>query len=286
MTLDQLLEPAKCGRHARPPRLERTRSSAARSRPSACARRSPARLRHRAVAGAGRTSRPRRRRAAHARTPCRRLRPREAHSSERWVSSFAPWLLTRHSARCWPGAESVADVPVTGVVYDSRQAAPGSVFVSIRGLQADGASLRRGAVARGAVAVVAEDRRARRGQGAVVPGRRRAARAGGALAVNSIGRPSERITLVGITGTNGKTTTSYLLAAIFEAAGITLRPHRHRRLPHRRPRGRSGADDPGGAGAAAHAPRHGRAGLRRLRDGSVVARAGAAARRPPALRRR
>ncbi len=118
-----------------------------------------------------------------------------------------------------PGAESVADVPVTGIVYDSRQAAPGSVFVSIRGLQADGASFVEAAVARGAVAVVAETGAP---AGVRVPWFQvaDARHALAALSSEFYGKPSERITLVGITGTNGKTTTSYLLAAVFEAAGI------------------------------------------------------------------
>ena len=105
-----------------------------------------------------------------------------------------------------------------------------------------------------------------------------------ALAATSTAIPASELVLVGITGTNGKTTTSYLLASIFEAAGIALRPDRHRRLSDRPDGDRSGADDAGGAGAAGDAARHGVAGLRRLRDGGVVARAGAAARRLPAVR--
>ena len=52
-----------------------------------------------------------------------------------------------------------AKTNVTAVTYDSRQATPGSVFVALRGLHADGAAFARDAVARGAVAVVAEIRR-------------------------------------------------------------------------------------------------------------------------------
>ena len=52
-----------------------------------------------------------------------------------------------------------------------------------------------------------------------------------ALSAIFYGDPSERLILVGITGTNGKTTTSYLLASVFEAAGMHVRPDRHRRLP-------------------------------------------------------
>ena len=116
-------------------------------------------------------------------------------------------------------ADSCPDVPVTGVVYDSRQASPGSVFVALKGLQTDGTSYAREAAGRGAIAVFGE------GQGSsgisvpwVQVANARLALA--ALSHEFFGRPSERITLVGITGTNGKTTTSYLLTAIFDAAGI------------------------------------------------------------------
>ncbi|MFL6281181.1 MAG: UDP-N-acetylmuramoyl-L-alanyl-D-glutamate--2,6-diaminopimelate ligase, partial [Vicinamibacterales bacterium] len=114
---------------------------------------------------------------------------------------------------------SVGDTTVTAVTYDSRQAGPGAVFVALRGVNADGASFAREALNRGAVAVVSE-------AGAPsdvtrpwiqVPDARISL---AALAATLYDNPSEELTLVGITGTNGKTTTSYLLASIFEAAGI------------------------------------------------------------------
>lgn len=116
-------------------------------------------------------------------------------------------------------AELSTDPIVTGVVYDSRQAAAGSVFVAIRGQQADGTSYAREAVARGAIAVLAEAPAPaghRTPWFQVADGRLALA----ALAAEFFGRPSEQLSLVGITGTNGKTTTSYVLASIFEAAGM------------------------------------------------------------------
>jgi UDP-N-acetylmuramoyl-L-alanyl-D-glutamate--2,6-diaminopimelate ligase len=116
-------------------------------------------------------------------------------------------------------AGPAARVAVTAVTHDSRQAAHGSVFVALRGLQADGATFARDAVARGAVAVVAESP-APAGSAVVwlrVPDARLAL---AMLAAAFHRHPSEQLVLVGITGTNGKTTTSYLLHAIFEAAGI------------------------------------------------------------------
>jgi UDP-N-acetylmuramoyl-L-alanyl-D-glutamate--2,6-diaminopimelate ligase len=114
---------------------------------------------------------------------------------------------------------SVGDTTVTSVTYDSRQAGPGSVFVALRGVKADGAAFAMDALRRGALAIVSE---ARPPDGVTLPWIRvtdgRIALA--ALAAEFYGHPSDELTLVGITGTNGKTTTSYLLASIFEAAGM------------------------------------------------------------------
>jgi UDP-N-acetylmuramoyl-L-alanyl-D-glutamate--2,6-diaminopimelate ligase len=114
---------------------------------------------------------------------------------------------------------SIDAATVSGVTYDSRQARSGSVFVALKGLQADGSAFARDAVGRGALVVVSEgpapeDLRPRWIQ---VPDGRLAL---AALAAIVQGDPSEKLVLVGITGTNGKTTTSYLLAAVFEAAGV------------------------------------------------------------------
>jgi UDP-N-acetylmuramoyl-L-alanyl-D-glutamate--2,6-diaminopimelate ligase len=114
--------------------------------------------------------------------------------------------------------DAASSLPVSAVVYDSRQARPGSVFVALPGLHADGAAFARDAVQRGAIAVVSE---APAGSSDAVwvqvPNARLAL---AALAAAYWKHPSEELVLVGITGTNGKTTTSYLLASIFEAAGI------------------------------------------------------------------
>ncbi len=113
---------------------------------------------------------------------------------------------------------AAATTPAAGVVYDSRRAAPGTVFVALRGQKADGVAFAAQAVARGAAAVVAEtlppgDVRV---PWVMVPDARLAL---ATLATRFFGDPSESLCLVGITGTNGKTTTGYLLRAIFEAAG-------------------------------------------------------------------
>jgi UDP-N-acetylmuramoyl-L-alanyl-D-glutamate--2,6-diaminopimelate ligase len=112
-----------------------------------------------------------------------------------------------------------AGAAVTGVTYDSRQATAGSLFVALRGLQADGASFARDAIGRGAVAVVAE---VEAPSGVAVPWLQvsDARLALAALAAAFHRRPSEKLLLIGVTGTNGKTTTSYVVQSIFEAAGI------------------------------------------------------------------
>ena len=111
---------------------------------------------------------------------------------------------------------------VTNLVQDSRKASPGAVFVAVRGFHSDGHQFIPQAVHLGAAAVVAEEN-ARVGQFADalvirVPDSRRAL---ARLAARFYEYPSRRLALAGITGTNGKTTTSYLVKSIIEAAGST-----------------------------------------------------------------
>ncbi len=107
---------------------------------------------------------------------------------------------------------------VTGIAYDSRAVTPGQVFVALKGVKADGAKFVQQAVERGAVAIVAEQPVA----GVPVPVLQTpdARLALAELAADFHGHPSERMRVVGITGTNGKTTTAYLAASIFEAGGV------------------------------------------------------------------
>jgi UDP-N-acetylmuramoyl-L-alanyl-D-glutamate--2,6-diaminopimelate ligase len=122
------------------------------------------------------------------------------------------------------GARSVLDAPAletpcTGVVYDSRSVTRGSVFVALQGQRADGAAFAPQAVAAGAAVVVAAE-----GvppvAGAVWLPVSDARLALALLAAEFNGHPSRAMRVIGVTGTNGKTTTAYLLRAILEAAGI------------------------------------------------------------------
>jgi UDP-N-acetylmuramoyl-L-alanyl-D-glutamate--2,6-diaminopimelate ligase len=114
--------------------------------------------------------------------------------------------------------EAVAGAAAGGVVYDSRRAVPGAIFVALRGQKEDGARFAPQAVARGASVVVAETPAPPELSAAwvqVTDARLSMA----VLAHHFYGQPSDSLRVVGITGTNGKTTTAYLLRAIFEAAG-------------------------------------------------------------------
>lgn len=110
-------------------------------------------------------------------------------------------------------------IEVTGITHDSRTVTPGTVFVAIRGQRADGTAFAQAAAAAGAVAIVSEEAAP---AGVAVPWLRTtdARRALADLAAIVHGHPSEALTVIGVTGTNGKTTTTYLLASVLDAAGL------------------------------------------------------------------
>jgi UDP-N-acetylmuramoyl-L-alanyl-D-glutamate--2,6-diaminopimelate ligase len=108
---------------------------------------------------------------------------------------------------------------VTGVSYDSRTVTAGQVFVALRGQHADGTAFARQAIERGAAAIVSEQPAP---EGVRVPWAmvEDARLALAVIAAAFYRDPSREMQVIGITGTNGKTTTAYLVASIFEAAGI------------------------------------------------------------------
>jgi UDP-N-acetylmuramoyl-L-alanyl-D-glutamate--2,6-diaminopimelate ligase len=106
---------------------------------------------------------------------------------------------------------------ITGLAYDSRAVKPGDLFFCVSGFRSDGHDFAPQAVQAGAAALVVE-----RPLGLEVPevvvASARAAMA--PLAASFYGHPARELRVVGVTGTNGKTTTAYLVRALLEAAGI------------------------------------------------------------------
>jgi len=117
------------------------------------------------------------------------------------------------------GARLVGDpaVAVQEVTHDSRVAGPGVLFVAVRGFAVDGHRFVAAARAAGAAAVCVETDPADGGPTLVVPDTRAAM---GPLAARVHGDPSHGLDLVGVTGTNGKTTTCHLVESIAAAAGL------------------------------------------------------------------
>jgi len=109
-----------------------------------------------------------------------------------------------------------ANVDITAVAADSRVVKPGALFVAIPGLQTDGAKFIDAAIAKGASAIVAESA-PRPDVPSVQVADARAALA--QLAANFYGRPAEKLSIAGVTGTSGKTTTAKMLESIFDATG-------------------------------------------------------------------
>ncbi len=125
-------------------------------------------------------------------------------------------LLKNVSPTC---IEGDAGIEITGVNIDSRRVAPGNLFVAMRGTQADGHAFIPKAIEAGAAAVLCEELPAGLEEGVtyvVVPSAEDAA---GPVATLFYGDPSRRLKLVGVTGTNGKTTIATLLYNMFRKMG-------------------------------------------------------------------
>ncbi|HAH78340.1 MAG TPA: UDP-N-acetylmuramoyl-L-alanyl-D-glutamate--2,6-diaminopimelate ligase, partial [Ruminococcaceae bacterium] len=112
----------------------------------------------------------------------------------------------------------IEDLEINSVVYDSRKVAPGSLFICLRGFSVDSHDFAGRAAEAGAAAIVAQ-RPVECGDTPVVM----VEDTRYALAVISaawFGHPARELTTVGITGTKGKTTVSYMIRSILEAGGI------------------------------------------------------------------
>lgn len=120
------------------------------------------------------------------------------------------------------GAEVLAqsgNPQVNGIEYDSRKVKPGNVFLAMRGESSDGNRFIDKAIDAGAAAIVsdspAEQPRANVAWAQVAHGRRALAR----LSANFYHHPAERLAITGVTGTNGKSTTAFIVESILTAAG-------------------------------------------------------------------
>jgi UDP-N-acetylmuramoyl-L-alanyl-D-glutamate--2,6-diaminopimelate ligase len=132
--------------------------------------------------------------------------------------------LPPHNAPIRRVAGSAGDNPVIrGLAYDSRAVAPGDAFFALRGADTDGHGYLRSAIELGAAAVIAEELPDAIALGVacavVVPDSRRAL---APIAARFFGHPSRELALVGVTGTNGKTSTTYLAESILAAAGRSV----------------------------------------------------------------
>lgn len=110
------------------------------------------------------------------------------------------------------------DPDITDLGSDSRKAGPGFLFIAVKGHAADGHDYIDQALEKGAAAVIAQENPKNREKVIQVPDSRKAL---AFLAANFYGNPSKDMTLIGITGTNGKTTITWMLESIFQAGGFS-----------------------------------------------------------------
>ena len=113
------------------------------------------------------------------------------------------------------------DISILDIAFDSRLVAPGSMFVAVRGTQSDGHDYINKAIEQGAAVIVAETLPTPVPEGITWVQVADSAAALGIAAANFYDNPSEKLKIVAVTGTNGKTTTATLLFKLFRALGYS-----------------------------------------------------------------
>lgn len=114
------------------------------------------------------------------------------------------------------------DKEIRGVTYDSRKALPGYLFICIDGFATDGHKYAQQAVDNGACALVVEKNISVIGEDVAIVRVKNSREALALISARWFGNPSGSMTLVGVTGTKGKTTTTYMIRSILEKAGRTV----------------------------------------------------------------
>lgn len=117
------------------------------------------------------------------------------------------------------GITGSTDVEVNDIQIDSRKIKPGAAFIAVKGAAADGHQFIDKAIENGAAVIVHQESTENKKEGVVYVQVENSAAAAAYMANNFFGRPSEKVKLVGITGTNGKTTIATLLYKLFTRLG-------------------------------------------------------------------
>lgn len=118
----------------------------------------------------------------------------------------------------WEGTLPPGELPITGVEFDSRKITPGKVFVAMKGENVDGHDFIPSAIEKGAVAILGTKKISTRGTPYFLVEDSREAFAW--LCASYFDHPARKLTVIGVTGTDGKTTTSTMIFDILKAAGI------------------------------------------------------------------
>jgi len=142
--------------------------------------------------------------------------PRRPVGSDEVDLHLPPVPVTALAVAAGGATRDARDVTVSEAAYDSRRVHPGAVFFCVPGANVDGHLFAADALDAGAGALVVDRWLPLRAPQVLVPSVREAM---GPMSAELFGRPAEAMTMLGVTGTNGKTTTTYLLESILRQAG-------------------------------------------------------------------